>query len=91
MQLDEMIQWLIGVGASMGAGCSSCLQTCIAMARQCGADEQQVEAAVAIGRKVRQGAEKMAGGPKEASLAVRDPSNLCCGLDAMKDQKGTSA
>ena len=91
MQLDEMIQWLIGVGASMGAGCQPCLQTCIAMARQCGADEQQVDTAKSIGERVRQCAAKMAGGPKEASAAIGKESTMCCGFSAINDQKGTSA
>ena len=90
MQLDEMIQWLIGVGASMGADCQSCLQTCIAMARQCGADEQQVDTAAAIGKKVRQCAEKMAGGPKEPSPAVGTGSSVCCEFGAINSQKGVS-
>jgi hypothetical protein len=90
MQLDEMIQWLIGVGASTGADCQSCLQTCIAMARQCGADEQQVDAATAIGQKVRQCAEKMAGGPKQAPPSAGTQSTLCCGFGAINAKKGTS-
>ena len=89
MQLDELIQWLIGVGASMGAGCQSCLQTCIAMARQCGADEDQVRVAAAIGSKVRQCAEKMAGASQRAASAIPNVYP-CCALDAIDDQKGTS-
>ena len=89
MQLDEMIQWLIGIGASMGADCECCLETCVAMARQCGADEQQVEIATAIGKRVRQCAEKVAGGPKEAS-AVGNESTPGCGTSAINNRKGTS-
>ncbi len=59
MQLDEMVQYLIAIGASIGADCKPCLQSCIALARQCGADEQDIEAAMAVGRKVKECAEKI--------------------------------
>ncbi len=82
MQLDEMMKWLIGVGASMGADCKPCLQTCIAMARQFGADEQDIDTATAIGRTVRQcaaKAEKWAEALKEESPAAENGSMPCCG------------
>jgi AhpD family alkylhydroperoxidase len=82
MQLDEMVQYLIGIGASIGVDCKPCLQTCIALARECGADEQQIDTATAVGKMVRQCAAKMekhADSPKEESPAAETGSALCCG------------
>ena len=82
MQLDEMVQYLIAVGASIGADCEPCLQSCIALARQCGADEQDIEAATAVGRMVKQcaaKAEKCADSVKEQSPAVGHSSTACHG------------
>ena len=82
MQLDEMVQYLIAVGASIGADCKPCLQSCITMARQCGADEQDIEAAMAVARKVKRCAEKakkMADSVNEESPAVKNGSTMCCG------------
>jgi len=81
MQLDEMVQYLIGIGAAIGADCQPCLQTCIAMAKQCGADEQQTETAAAVGEMVRQCAAKMralAGEPRPGPAASTG-SAACCG------------
>ncbi len=93
MQLDEMVQWLIGVGASMGADCQPCLQTCIAMARQCGADEEQVDTAAAVGMRVRECAEKR-GKPAETTNASPDAaeseSTTCCGNHVTHLQKERS-
>jgi AhpD family alkylhydroperoxidase len=84
MQLDEMVQCLVAIGASIGADCKPCLQSCIALARQCGADEQDIEAAKAVGRKVKGCAEKIknpAGSPnpKEEAPAAEYGSASCCG------------
>jgi AhpD family alkylhydroperoxidase len=79
MQLDEMVQCLIAVGASIGVDCKPCIQSCIALARGCGADEQEIEAAMAVGRKVKGCAEKMADRLKEEAPAVNNGSNPCCG------------
>jgi AhpD family alkylhydroperoxidase len=79
MQLDEMIQCLIAVGASIGVDCKPCIQSCIALARGCGADEQEIEAAMTIGKKVKECAGKMADSLKEESSAVKNGSTTCCG------------
>ena len=58
MQLDEMVQCFIAIGASIGVDCESCLQSCIVMARQCGASQQDIDDAMAVARMVRECAGK---------------------------------
>ena len=82
MKLDEMIQGLIGVGASIAADCRPCLESCLAIARHCGADEQDIEAAEAIGRRVRDCAQKMVDGQKETPWAGKNGTTACCGFTA---------
>ena len=84
MQLDEKVQCLIAIGASIGADCEPCLRSCTALARQCGAGEQDIEAATAIARMVRQcaaKAEKWAGSRKEKFPADEKGFTACCGSD----------
>lgn len=54
MKLDERVLTLIAVGASIGANCQPCLQNSVRMALDCGADEQEIAEAIAVGKKVRQ-------------------------------------
>ena len=56
MQLDHLTLALIAVGASVSANCQPCLECNINTARQCGADAQQIAAAIEIGQRVRRGA-----------------------------------
>lgn len=87
MQLDEMVQWLIGVGASMGADCQPCLQTCVAMARRCGADQEQIDTATAVGKRVRECAQKM----RRPAASTSEPQPpTCCGTHATHHQKERS-
>ena len=84
MQLDEKVQYLIAIGASIGADCEPCLRSCAASARQCGADEQEIEAATAIARRVRQcagRAEKWAERRKEKFPTDEKGFTACCGSD----------
>ena len=93
MQLEEMVQWLIGIGAAMGADCKPCLQTCLNMARKSGADEQQIDMATDIGRMVRQCAEQMqkrADDLEPAPAGARTQSASCCGFDEFNSQKERS-
>jgi AhpD family alkylhydroperoxidase len=93
MEIDEMVQYLVAIGASIGADCKPCLQSCIALARQCGADEQDIEAAMAVGRKVKGCAEKTkrpAGSLKEDSPAAEYGSASCCGSVEINTQEGRS-
>ncbi len=56
MKLDEHYLRLIAVGASVAANCQECLQTNLARARECGADENELSQAIWVGRMVRKGA-----------------------------------
>ena len=56
MKIDERIQRLIAIGASITANCQPCLQTNVAKALECGADEQEIAEAIEVGKRVRKGA-----------------------------------
>jgi AhpD family alkylhydroperoxidase len=51
MKLDKKTLRLISVGASIGANCRACLETSIALALESGANEQEIEQAIAAGKK----------------------------------------
>ena len=90
MELDKRTLKLIGVGASIGANCMSCLQTNIALALESGADEQEIEAAIAVGKTVRQCAAKI--DKLAASLNQALPTNeneliACCGSTKNKPKE----
>ena len=82
MELDERIPKLIAVGASIGVNCRLCLQSNIALGLESGADEQEIEAAIAVGKTVRWRATKMdrlAACPNQALPAIENDSIACCG------------
>ncbi len=54
MKLNEKTLRLISVGASIGANSRACLETSIARALESGANEQEIEQAIAEGKKTRQ-------------------------------------
>jgi AhpD family alkylhydroperoxidase len=56
MKLDERILRLIAIGASITANCQPCLQTNVAKAQECGANEQEIAEAIEVGKRVRKGA-----------------------------------
>lgn len=56
MKLDERTMRLIAVGASITANCQPCLQINVTKALENGADEQEIAAAIGVGKMVRQGA-----------------------------------
>jgi AhpD family alkylhydroperoxidase len=90
MKLDKKTLHLITVGASIGANCKACLETSIALALESGADEQEIEQAIAAGKKIRQCATKMdrlAGSPNLAALPVNREPAACCG-STEKTQEG---
>ncbi|MBI5878929.1 MAG: carboxymuconolactone decarboxylase family protein [Chloroflexi bacterium] len=66
MNLDNRIQALIAVGASITANCQQCLQATVNMALESGAKPQEIAEAVEIGRRVRKGA-----GAKMDKFALR--------------------
>jgi hypothetical protein len=56
MRLENRILALIAVGASVAANCQECLEHNIQTSLECGAEAQEISVAIAIGKKVRQGA-----------------------------------
>ena len=82
MELDERILKLIAVGASIGANCKPCLQSNIALALESGVGEQEIEAAIAVGKTVRQCAtkvDKLTASLNQALPAIENESIACCG------------
>jgi AhpD family alkylhydroperoxidase len=56
MKLDDRTRALIAVGAAITANCQPCLQAAAAMARERGADSQEIADAIEVGKIVRKGA-----------------------------------
>ena len=54
--MDVRIEELIAIGASITANCKPCLEYHVAKARENGANDQEIAAAVAVGKMVRKGA-----------------------------------
>ncbi|HLA06933.1 MAG TPA: carboxymuconolactone decarboxylase family protein [Anaerolineales bacterium] len=85
MKLDNRIQELIAVGASITANCQPCLQYHVKKSLESGSDEQEVAEAIEIGRMVRKGAsskmDKFAAGLNQAvaSPAVEAEQGCGCG------------
>lgn len=74
MELENRIQALIAVGASVSANCLSCLQSSVTKALKSGADEQEIAEAIEVGKKVRRGAaSKMDKFASELPLAIPLP------------------
>ena len=56
MKLDTRIKELIAVGASVTANCQPCLQYHVSKARELGADDEEIDIAIAVAKAVRKGA-----------------------------------
>ena len=56
MKLEVKTTALIAVGASTAANCAGCLEKTVSMAKEAGADEEEIGEALEIGRRVRAGA-----------------------------------
>jgi len=56
MKLNDHTQALIAVGASFAANCRPCLQSTMAMARECGVDDQEIAEALEVAKYIRNGA-----------------------------------
>ncbi len=82
MKLDDRTIRLIAVGASITANCQPCLETNMAKALQCGADDQDIAEAIEIGKMVRKGAaskmDKFAAGLNATAVAVALPTTGGC-------------
>ena len=81
--MDEQTLRLIAVGASTAANCQPCLETSIAQALECGADEQEVAEAIGVGKMVRKGAaskmDQFISSLRQADPLATDSSNQGCG------------
>jgi AhpD family alkylhydroperoxidase len=51
--MDAKVKELIGIAASVAAGCDSCLEAHVEAARKEGADSREIQTAVQIARAVR--------------------------------------
>ncbi len=56
MTFDARLTELIALGAATGANCAACLEHHVAKARDIGLPAEEIEAALEVGRRVRQGA-----------------------------------
>jgi AhpD family alkylhydroperoxidase len=56
MKLDTRIKELIAIGASVTANCQPCLQYHVSKARESGADDEEIDTAIAVAKAVRKGA-----------------------------------
>jgi AhpD family alkylhydroperoxidase len=54
--VDDIVRGLIALGASASANCRPCLEHHLGRARDAGASEQDIAAAVEIGMQVNEGA-----------------------------------
>lgn len=54
--MDNRVKELIAIGASITANCQPCLEYHVAKARENGAEEAEIKAAIAVGKTVRKGA-----------------------------------
>lgn len=56
MTFDARLTELIALGAATAANCAACLEHHAGKAREIGLPAEEIEAAVEVGRRVRQGA-----------------------------------
>ena len=56
MKLDPRARILVAIGAVTAANCTDCLEETVGMAKQLGANEEQIGATIEIGKRVRDGA-----------------------------------
>ena len=54
--MDNLTKELIAIGASVAANCLPCLKYHVDKARELGVDQQEITAAIAVGKTVRKGA-----------------------------------
>jgi AhpD family alkylhydroperoxidase len=82
MTLDRRIEELVAVGASVTANCGPCLKFHAREAEESGASAGEIAAAIAVGRKVRQGAASRMDQAAAALGATPDAAPAapgCCG------------
>jgi AhpD family alkylhydroperoxidase len=56
MRMDAKANVLVAIGASTAANCTGCLEKTVSMARELGVPEEEIGAAIEVGKQVRAGA-----------------------------------
>jgi AhpD family alkylhydroperoxidase len=87
MTFDARLTELIALGAAIAANCASCLEHHAGKAREIGLPAEEIDAALQVGRRVRQGAAgaldrvaaRLAATPAAAAAAATARSAACCG------------
>ena len=54
--MENRVKELIAIGASITANCQPCLQYHVSKARESGAEDEEIEIAIAVAKAVRKGA-----------------------------------
>jgi AhpD family alkylhydroperoxidase len=89
MTFDARLTELIALGAATAANCAACLEHHVGKAREIGLPAEEVEAALEVGRRVRQGASGaldrvaarvgMTASAAAASAPAASAARGCCG------------
>jgi AhpD family alkylhydroperoxidase len=89
MTFDARLTELIALGAAAGANCAACLEHHVAKAREIGLPAEEIEAALEVGRRVREGAAgafdrvaaRLSGGASAATVSApaARAARGCCG------------
>jgi AhpD family alkylhydroperoxidase len=91
MEMENRIRALVAVGASVTANCQSCLQSSAQMALESGADEQEIAAAIEVGKRVRAGAgfnmDHYILGLNDAIRTFGIVDNEGCGCNSLEEAK----
>jgi len=86
MKMDTRIKELIAVGASVTANCQPCLQYHVSKARESGADDEEIDVAIAVAKAVRKGAaakmDSFAEGLGATTETAECGSGQACGCSA---------
>lgn len=83
MSIDNRVTALISIGVSVGANCQPCLELHVAKAREIGISDQEIDEAIKVGKKVREGAaykmDQYIAELKEEAISNRQPGDKGCG------------
>ena len=94
MDLDSKTQAIIAIGASTAANCTGCLEETVSIAKRLGIQEEEIKAAIDVGRRVRAGAAaKLDRFTTTVSSATADSSkakNERCVLHRIKEPSESS-
>jgi len=87
MTFDARLTELIALGAATAANCAACLEHHVSKAQEIGLPAEEIEAALEVGRRVRQGAAgaldrvaaRLGTTVSAASAPVARAARGCCG------------